>query len=125
MWVDSVCINQADEVEKARHIPLIQVMYSWAEETYVWLGAGDDESYQAIDWIRNRAALMTPIPLGLLAAKSGRKRREERACVRCKLWRNVICKWAALVVASMGPQSFGVYLGSGATKHQGELCTVT
>ena len=96
IWVDSVCINQADEAEKARQIPLIREIYSWAEETYVWLGPGNNESYRAMDWMRQCSALKTPIPLGLLAAKSERKRREERARFRRRWWRDAICKSAAL-----------------------------
>ena len=44
IWLDSVCINQADEGEKARQIPLMREIYTWAEETYVWLGPGNDEA---------------------------------------------------------------------------------
>lgn len=95
IWVDSVCINQANEVEKARQIPLMREIYSWAEETYIWLGPGNEESYRAMDWMRERSASKTPIPLGLLAAKSERKRREELARFRRNLWRDAICKSAA------------------------------
>ncbi|KAF2034219.1 HET-domain-containing protein, partial [Setomelanomma holmii] len=38
LWVDAVCINQADMDEKATQIPLMGDIYSGAESVYVWLG---------------------------------------------------------------------------------------
>ena len=38
IWVDSVCINQNDNDEKARQIPLMEDIYTWAVEVYIWLG---------------------------------------------------------------------------------------
>lgn len=41
VWVDAICINQEDEKEKARQIPLMGSIYSGAESVYVWLGTGN------------------------------------------------------------------------------------
>ncbi|KAH7084128.1 heterokaryon incompatibility protein-domain-containing protein [Paraphoma chrysanthemicola] len=38
IWVDAVCINQADDAEKALQIPLMGDIYSSADPVYVWLG---------------------------------------------------------------------------------------
>ncbi|KAK7936128.1 hypothetical protein PG985_001623 [Apiospora marii] len=40
MWVDDVCIDQVDDVEKAPQILLMGNVYTFAEMVYVWLGQG-------------------------------------------------------------------------------------
>ncbi|PVH71482.1 HET-domain-containing protein [Cadophora sp. DSE1049] len=44
IWVDSICINQSDDTEKASQIPNMEEIYSWAEVVYVWLGQGNELS---------------------------------------------------------------------------------
>jgi hypothetical protein len=59
LWVDAICINQKDDVEKATQIPLMKEIYSLAEEVVIWLGCSaaerglDDQSNEklAIDLI--------------------------------------------------------------------------
>jgi hypothetical protein len=38
LWVDSICINQEDLVEKSRQIPLMCDIYQNADSVFVWLG---------------------------------------------------------------------------------------
>lgn len=38
LWVDAVCLNQRDEAEKARQIPLMGAIYQAARRVHVWLG---------------------------------------------------------------------------------------
>ena len=38
LWVDSVCINQADLAERSRHIPRMKDIYSSAYSVLVWFG---------------------------------------------------------------------------------------
>ena len=40
IWVDSICIHQDDDIEKAAQIPLMEEIYTFAQPTYIWLGAG-------------------------------------------------------------------------------------
>ncbi|PMD44844.1 heterokaryon incompatibility [Hyaloscypha variabilis F] len=59
LWVDAICINQKDDVEKATQISLMKEIYSFAEEVVIWLGFSaaergiDDQSNEklAIDLI--------------------------------------------------------------------------
>lgn len=44
LWVDALCINQADVEEKSHQITLMRDIYSRAEETCVWLGPAADDS---------------------------------------------------------------------------------
>lgn len=38
LWIDAICLNQEDEVEKARQIPEMGTIYKMAIEVEVWLG---------------------------------------------------------------------------------------
>lgn len=68
IWVDSVCINQADDAEKSAQIPLMQQIYSWAETVYVWLGEGDPQSNEAMRYLRAQARSKARLPLQWLVA---------------------------------------------------------
>jgi len=39
LWIDAICINQADNDEKTKQIALMGAIYSRAPETIIWLGA--------------------------------------------------------------------------------------
>lgn len=38
LWIDAICLNQSDNVEKAQQIPLMGEIYYQAHKTYFWLG---------------------------------------------------------------------------------------
>lgn len=38
LWVDAVCINQSDEKEKSKQIPLMRDIYGIAKSVLIWLG---------------------------------------------------------------------------------------
>lgn len=44
LWIDAVCINQSDLVEKSTQIPKMAMIYNRAEGVSVWLG-GDDAGF--------------------------------------------------------------------------------
>jgi len=46
VWVDAACINQADDVERARQVRLMGDIYRWAKSVAIWLGP--DEGDQAL-----------------------------------------------------------------------------
>jgi hypothetical protein len=48
-WIDGICINQADNGEKAIQVPLMREIYSQCQECLIWLGKGTPESDLAID----------------------------------------------------------------------------
>ena len=41
LWIDAVCMNQADPKEKTHQVGLMNLIYSFAEEVVVWLGEPD------------------------------------------------------------------------------------
>jgi hypothetical protein len=57
LWVDAICINQADELEKRQQIRLLPHIFQNASCTVAFLG-DDDESHDALEaliWIRARS----------------------------------------------------------------------
>lgn len=48
LWVDAICINQDDLVEKSQQIPLMARIYRSAAQVRVWLGKGEDGGSRAV-----------------------------------------------------------------------------
>ncbi|KAF2108132.1 heterokaryon incompatibility protein-domain-containing protein, partial [Lophiotrema nucula] len=38
IWIDAVCINQSDNIEKSTQVQMMRSIYSKASKTIVWLG---------------------------------------------------------------------------------------
>lgn len=51
-WIDAICINQADRIEKAIQIPLMGDIYSKASAVIVWLGK-DEQYVSDFLWLHN------------------------------------------------------------------------
>jgi Heterokaryon incompatibility protein (HET) len=56
LWVDALCINQNDILEKNIQVPLMGLIYSYAKSVLVWLGPQADGSEEYFDFCN-------PIPL--------------------------------------------------------------
>ena len=52
LWIDAICINQANIQEKNHQVPLMADVYRRAEHVCVWLGERSDDSDVALDFIR-------------------------------------------------------------------------
>jgi hypothetical protein len=55
LWADAVCINQDDDDEKSRHIPLMTDIYRGASRVLVWLGGNWADEEQALLHIKSLA----------------------------------------------------------------------
>jgi hypothetical protein len=53
LWIDAICINQSDDVEKATQIPNMRNIYRLAKGVIVWLGKEDADSETAFKIIRH------------------------------------------------------------------------
>ncbi|MCJ1229251.1 hypothetical protein MMC12_005916 [Toensbergia leucococca] len=51
LWVDALCINQADFEERGRQVLRMGAIYATASETIAWLGSEADNSRLALDLI--------------------------------------------------------------------------
>lgn len=74
MWIDAICINQFDDVEKSDQVRLMKTIYSKASKVIVWLGTGSKRTAAAFNLVR----------------QFGDTRTEEE---RNHLWANVTSSW--------------------------------
>jgi hypothetical protein len=49
LWIDQLCINQDDDIEKSEQVQLMKAIYQGAKEVIVWLGPAADESDRLFD----------------------------------------------------------------------------
>ncbi|KAG9498359.1 hypothetical protein J7337_009164 [Fusarium musae] len=52
VWIDAICINQQDTVEKEFQVPLMGKIYSRSAEVLVWLGKSDDVTKNAFRFMK-------------------------------------------------------------------------
>ncbi|MCJ1405108.1 hypothetical protein MMC11_008334 [Xylographa trunciseda] len=50
LWIDQICINQADEEEKIHQIRIMGDIYSKAQTVLIWLGDSSDQSDVAMEF---------------------------------------------------------------------------
>ncbi|TLS30964.1 hypothetical protein PpBr36_02813 [Pyricularia pennisetigena] len=55
MWIDQICINQSDNDEKSRQIPLMGRVYQHAINTLIWLGISDSMTGQVFSLLNHAA----------------------------------------------------------------------
>ncbi|OCL03691.1 HET-domain-containing protein [Glonium stellatum] len=55
LWIDQICINQADIWERNRQVERMTLIYGYAKRTVVWLGEEAHESFRAILLLRGLA----------------------------------------------------------------------
>ncbi|KAK0620818.1 heterokaryon incompatibility protein-domain-containing protein [Immersiella caudata] len=53
LWVDAVCINQADMDEKRAQIQLMKRVYEGSDLVLVWLGEAIDGTARTLDWMED------------------------------------------------------------------------
>ncbi|EHK20935.1 uncharacterized protein TRIVIDRAFT_153440, partial [Trichoderma virens Gv29-8] len=51
LWIDAICINQKDLLEKNHQIPMMNLIYSAARALIIWLGESSSDSDLAMEWI--------------------------------------------------------------------------
>ncbi|KAI6083840.1 HET-domain-containing protein [Hypoxylon rubiginosum] len=49
LWVDAVCINQADLDERSKQVSMMRDIYASAKQVIIWLGEEDDETNLVFD----------------------------------------------------------------------------
>jgi hypothetical protein len=56
VWIEAICINQADDQEKSHQVAMMGDVYENASNVLIWLGDEDsttESGYQAINTILN------------------------------------------------------------------------
>ncbi|KAI8667445.1 HET domain-containing protein [Fusarium sp. Ph1] len=64
LWIDALCIDQTDEVEKTEQVGQMQEIYSKATSVITWLGPATESSDMAMRWIEHYGSLASNIGIG-------------------------------------------------------------
>ncbi|CAG9981192.1 unnamed protein product [Clonostachys byssicola] len=62
IWIDALCINQADDDEKSWQVGLMQEIYRQSHQVLAWLGCAENQSDSVIehlDYLGGKAELLT------------------------------------------------------------------
>ncbi|KAF2501433.1 hypothetical protein BU16DRAFT_522407 [Lophium mytilinum] len=51
IWIDAICIDQTNDGDKMKQIPLMGDIYSSAQRVYIWLGEGDAATNRAMEYM--------------------------------------------------------------------------
>lgn len=79
LWIDAICINQNDSLEKASQIPLMGRIYREASLVVGWLGPAADGSDIAMKYLRYLGEMAAKLPEG-----------EQRWSSRVELFRSLL-----------------------------------
>ena len=58
IWIDAICINQEDALEKNLQIPLMKYIYQEARHVYVWLGDATELEMEALPKMESFAKIL-------------------------------------------------------------------
>ncbi|CAJ2500110.1 Uu.00g029630.m01.CDS01 [Anthostomella pinea] len=87
IWIDAVCINQSDYVEKASQILLMEEIYTWAHMVYVWLGPSTSTSKRVIKTLYTASEGSVFLDIGALGGSlSTRRRFAQMGSIYLRLW---------------------------------------
>lgn len=62
LWIDAICLNQADRREKAAQIPLMGEIYEQAKKVRIWLGPGDANTAKVFAFLRAASPIIEGAP---------------------------------------------------------------
>jgi len=72
LWVDALCINQADATERNNQVSQMADIYSGAKEVFVWLGEGNEYTDRGMDFLGEISAYAKSIADRVLKEESDR-----------------------------------------------------
>lgn len=52
VWIDGICINQDDHIERGHQVPLMRYIYPGARQVIIWLGKADGFTDLALETLR-------------------------------------------------------------------------
>ncbi|KAH6691576.1 heterokaryon incompatibility protein-domain-containing protein [Plectosphaerella plurivora] len=73
MWIDQICINQDDKVEKVLQIRLMSDIYELAYSTIIWIGPAGDNTPEAMELVREISYKWFELPEPDAKDEAGRK----------------------------------------------------
>ncbi|KAF2031476.1 heterokaryon incompatibility, partial [Setomelanomma holmii] len=68
LWVDALCIDQQDDVEKSLQVQRMPIIYEATSFVVIWLGTGFDGVQEAFSWLQDRSNFIAPPRLSVAEA---------------------------------------------------------
>jgi hypothetical protein len=65
LWIDALCIDQNDEVEKSEQLDQMRQIYSQARSVIAWLGPAADNSDIAVQWVEQYGGRSFELGIGM------------------------------------------------------------
>ena len=62
IWIDAICINQSDDIEKSLQVRIMHQIYQQAQHVYIWLGTAPEEDEKAIRLLKALSSLFRRYP---------------------------------------------------------------
>jgi hypothetical protein len=59
LWIDAICIDQLNDVEKNHQVAQMATIYTGAEQVYIWLGLAGDGTERCLAFVND---LRVPVP---------------------------------------------------------------
>jgi hypothetical protein len=71
-WIDFICINQSDDIERSHQVALMGEIFDCADNVYVWLGQEDQSINDSMGSLRELGQFhaTSPKPFGILGDRS-------------------------------------------------------
>ncbi|KAF7884617.1 uncharacterized protein EAF02_004953 [Botrytis sinoallii] len=79
IWIDALCINQSDHLERNRQVHIMQTIYKRAQRVILWLGPAKDDSDLAIEILKILES--TRVGERQIAESQDRNRKDWRAAL--------------------------------------------
>ncbi|KAF2749909.1 HET-domain-containing protein [Sporormia fimetaria CBS 119925] len=90
IWIDAICINQADNTEKSVQVQMMRDIYAQSSRVIIWLGKETKATASAFDFVRRfsvvEAGSSTALWEAQLRSNSWRKNRREFAKILRHEW---------------------------------------
>lgn len=99
LWIDALCINQDDDLERGLQVSIMRDIYRRAEEVDIWLGEATEDSETAIGWMTDiHAAMMKASIKGDLVSPNDTSEKRAKAREKYKSLQASRSEWRALMV---------------------------
>ncbi|KAK5075894.1 hypothetical protein LTR70_009913 [Exophiala xenobiotica] len=72
VWIDAICINQANDMEKRKQIPMMRDIYEYAGHGFIWLGPASPAEVEAINMLPHLTEQLKEACEGAMTLSPGR-----------------------------------------------------
>ena len=113
LWVDAICINQQDLIERSHQVTLLRDTFERAENVIVWLGEDTGDANEAFEILRSVGSSSTIYTAALVVSERGKALRKllGRSWFR-RIWvvQELICARKATITCGNHTMDWEIFL---------------